>query len=116
MPPLVLAIHARFVAEERRQRRLLCHKIMHLTTILGEIVQLFLPVLRRRDELEERMVVAIEHREAIWHEVRLVIREALEDRREQRLAFPRGRNRQSEAVQNRWRNVHLHGKPENALR
>src|SRR5258705_11180486 len=100
MPPLVLAIHARFVAEERRQRRLLFHKIMHLTTIFGELVQLFLPVLRRRDELEERMVVAIEHRETIWHEVRLVIRKPIEDGSEKRLAFTRTGKLQSNTFRN----------------
>ena len=75
-----------------------------------------MPVLRRGDELEERALVAIEHGEAIGHEVGLVIREPLARWREQRLPFPRLRNRQAEAVEDRRRDIHLRGEGQIRIR
>src|SRR5690349_11952395 len=76
--------------------------------ITSEVVQLLLPVLRRSDELEQRRVAAIEHCVTVWHEVGLVVRETPPRRREQRLSFPRGGNRQPEPIEDRWRDIHLH--------
>src|SRR2546425_9647869 len=62
---VVGAIRADLVAEERGQRRLLGHEISHLATIAPQVVQLFLSVLWCRTELEQRIVLAKEHSEAM---------------------------------------------------
>src|SRR5476649_2798344 len=89
---LVEAVRAHLLPEKRGQFRLLGHEIVNLSAIAGQVVQLLLAVLRRRDELEELAPVAIHHGESIGEEVRLVIREARRRRREQRLPLPRSGN------------------------
>src|SRR5882672_4080167 len=69
---LVVSIGVQLIAEQRGDCRLLGNQIMRLATVVHQVVQLFLAVLRRGDELVQPASVAIDHRKSVRQEVRLV--------------------------------------------
>ena len=81
-------------------------EVVLLARVVPQIVKFLFPVLRRRDELEERISIAIEDRKAVRQEVRLVTREPPARRLHRDVA--RLGDRQAEAIENRRRDVELH--------